>query len=89
MLAVLLLLVWGALKVPWEIWMTREQRLATVGFSGPTTVALREKLGEGLALAALGGFRVAAPGRAFLGSGFLAFGVERSSGGGALQRGAE
>lgn len=55
--AVLLLLVWGALKIPWEIRMTREQRLATVGFSGPTTVALREKLGQGLALAALGGFR--------------------------------
>lgn len=37
--------------------MTKEQRMATVGFSGPTTVAVREKLGQGLALAALGGFR--------------------------------
>ena len=37
--------------------MTREQRLATLGFSGPSTIALREKLGQGMALAALGGFR--------------------------------
>ena len=37
--------------------MTRGQRMATVGFAGPTTVALREKLGQGLVLAALGGFR--------------------------------
>ncbi len=57
LLAALLLLAWGLLKLPWEIQMTREQRLATVGFSGPTSVALREKLGQGLALAALGGFR--------------------------------
>lgn len=53
----ILLLIWGGLKIPWEIRMTREQRLATVGFSGPTAVAVREKLGQGLALAALGGFR--------------------------------
>ena len=37
--------------------MTQEQRLATLGFSGPTAVAVREKLGQGLVLAALGGFR--------------------------------
>lgn len=53
----LTLLAWGACKVPWEIRMTREQRQATLGFSGPTAVAVREKLGQGLALAALGGFR--------------------------------
>lgn len=52
-----LILAWGALKLPWEIRMTREQRLATVGFAGPTAVAVREKLGQGLVLAALGGFR--------------------------------
>lgn len=52
-----LLLAWGALKLPWEIRMTREQRMATVGFAGPTAVAVREKLGQGLVLAALGGFR--------------------------------
>lgn len=56
-LAALMVLAWGALKLPWEIRMTREQRQATVGFSGPTAVAVREKLGQGLALAALGGFR--------------------------------
>jgi len=53
----LLLLAWGIVKLPWEIRMTREQRMATLGFSGPTAVAVREKLGQGLALAALGGFR--------------------------------
>ena len=37
--------------------MAREQRLALYGFSGPTAVALREKLGQGMMLAALGGFR--------------------------------
>jgi tetratricopeptide (TPR) repeat protein len=56
-LAAFLLVAWGALKVPWENRMTREQRLATLGFSGPSTIALREKLGQGMALAALGGFR--------------------------------
>ena len=56
-LAAFLLVAWGALKVPWENQMTREQRLATMGFSGPSTIALREKLGQGMALAALGGFR--------------------------------
>ena len=56
-LAGLLILAWGSLKLPWEIRMTQEQRLATVGFSGPTAVAVREKLGQGLVLAALGGFR--------------------------------
>ena len=56
-LASLLILGWGTLKLPWEIRMTRNQRLATVGFSGPTAVAVREKLGQGLVLAALGGFR--------------------------------
>jgi len=57
LLAVLAILGWGIFKLPWEIRMTREQRQATVGFSGPTAVAVREKLGQGLALAALGGFR--------------------------------
>lgn len=57
LLAVGLLLVWGGLKVTWEIQMSRQQRLAAAGFAGPTAVAVREKLGQGLALAALGGFR--------------------------------
>ena len=34
--------------------MTQSQRKATYGFTGPTAVAIREKLGQGLALAALG-----------------------------------
>ena len=51
------ILLWGCAKLPWEIHMTREQRLAAVGFAGPTAVAIREKLGQGLCLAALGGFR--------------------------------
>lgn len=37
--------------------MTREQRKAAYGFTGPTAVAIREKVGQGLILAALGGFR--------------------------------
>jgi len=37
--------------------MTQEQRKASYGFTGPTAVAIREKVGQGLALAALGGFR--------------------------------
>lgn len=56
-LAILLLLGWGMLKLPWEMGMMREQRMALMGFSGPTAVAVREKLGQGMALAALGGFR--------------------------------
>lgn len=56
-LALGILLAWGGLKVPWEIQISRQQRLATVGFAGPTAVAVREKVGQGLALAALGGFR--------------------------------
>lgn len=56
-LAALAVLGWGLVKLPWETRMTREQRQATVGFSGPTAVEVREKLGQGLALAALGGFR--------------------------------
>lgn len=56
-LGTVLLLTWGGIKLPWEIRMTKQQRIATVGFSGPTAVAVREKLGQGLALAALGGFR--------------------------------
>ena len=37
--------------------MTQGQRQNTYGFTGPTAVALREKVGQGLALATLGGFR--------------------------------
>ena len=55
--ATALLLVWGGIKVPWEQRMAKSQRLNAYGFSGPTTVAVREKLGQGLALAFLGGFR--------------------------------
>lgn len=37
--------------------MAESQRQSTYGFSGPTAVAMREKVGQGLALAFLGGFR--------------------------------
>ena len=56
-MAVALLLVWGGIKVPWEKKITRSQRQGVYGFSGPTAVAVREKVGQGLALAFLGGFR--------------------------------
>ena len=52
-----ILLLWGGVKITWEKAMTHSQRKATYGFTGPTAVAIREKLGQGLALAALGGFR--------------------------------
>lgn len=52
-----LLLAWGGLKVPWEKSITQSQRQTVYGFSGPTAVAVREKVGQGLALAVLGGFR--------------------------------
>ena len=52
-----ILLLWGGVKITWEKAMTQSQRKATYGFTGPTAVAIREKLGQGLALAALGGFR--------------------------------
>lgn len=56
-MAGIFLLAWGAVKLPWEMRMSREQRRETLGFTGPTAVAVREKLGQGLVLAALGGFR--------------------------------
>jgi len=56
-LACLLLFGWGGVKISWEKAMTQAQRKATYGFRGPTAVAIREKVGQGLALAALGGFR--------------------------------
>ena len=55
--ALLLLLVWGGIKVPWERKITEKQRSTIYGFTGPTAVAIREKVGQGLALAMLGGFR--------------------------------
>lgn len=55
--ALLVLALWGVCKIPLEQKMTQEQRKAAYGFSGPTAVALREKVGQGLVLAALGGFR--------------------------------
>ena len=56
-LACFLFLSWGGVKTFWEQAMTQAQRKATYGFQGPTAVAIREKVGQGLALAALGGFR--------------------------------
>lgn len=56
-LVFLIFLLWGGVKITWEQALTQAQRKATYGFTGPTAVAMREKLGQGLALAALGGFR--------------------------------
>jgi tetratricopeptide (TPR) repeat protein len=49
--------LWGGVKISWEQAMTQAQRKAAYGFEGPTAVAIREKVGQGLVLAALGGFR--------------------------------
>jgi len=56
-LAVLLLLVWGVIKLPWENSLDAEQRKLTLGSAAPITLKMRDQLGQGLTLAALGGFR--------------------------------
>lgn len=57
LLACAVLIVWGLVKVPWETQM--ERRLKLVRFGAMTSISgeMRDQLGQGLALAALGGFR--------------------------------
>lgn len=56
-LAAVLLLAWGFAKIPWENSLDAEQRRLTMGSAAPVTLEMRDKLGQGLTLAALGGFR--------------------------------
>jgi len=57
LLALGVLLVWGFIKMPWESALDAEQRKLTLGATGQVTMEMRDKLGQGLTLAALGGFR--------------------------------
>jgi len=56
-LAALLLLAWGAAKLPWEEQMSDRRKQIMYGEVAPFSFELRDSLGQGLTLAALGGFR--------------------------------
>ncbi|MDD5261538.1 MAG: hypothetical protein PHD76_06770 [Methylacidiphilales bacterium] len=56
-LAVLLLAAWGAAKTPWEQRMAAERRVTMGGSDLAMNFQLRDSLGQGLSVAALGGFR--------------------------------
>jgi len=56
-MALLLLLVWGAVKLPWEARISSERSTIIYESDVPLTFELRETVGQELSLAALGGFR--------------------------------
>ena len=56
-IGLLLLVVWGAAKIPWENHMALGRRAAMCGSDLPMNFRLRDSLGQGLSVAALGGFR--------------------------------
>lgn len=56
-LALMLLLVWGGIKLPWEGRISSERSEIIYGSDIPITFELRETIGQELSLAALGGFR--------------------------------
>jgi len=56
-LAVVLVLLWGGIKLPWEGRISSERSKIIYGNDIPLTFELRETLGQELSLAALGGFR--------------------------------
>lgn len=55
--ALVLLLAWSAVKFPWELRLERERNEIMYGTSTRMSFELRDSLGQGLTLAALGGFR--------------------------------
>lgn len=55
--AVVLLGVWGVVKIPWEASMARDWEAVAHGALTAVDGKVRDQLGQGLALAALGGFR--------------------------------
>jgi hypothetical protein len=57
LMAFLLLAGWGAAKVPFEDRMMREQEVISHGTLRPLDFKARDDLGQGMMLAALGGFR--------------------------------
>lgn len=56
-LSLVLIVVWGAVKQPWEGSIAEERTRIIYGEDIPMSFALRETLGQELTLAALGGFR--------------------------------
>lgn len=56
-LALALMVAWGAGKIPWENELAAERKLIMVGRDLPMNYQLRDSLGQGLTMAALGGFR--------------------------------
>lgn len=56
-IAFIILLVWGAAKIPWENEMTSRINIIRYGNFAPLAGELRLQLGQGFALATLGGFR--------------------------------
>jgi len=55
--AVIVFTAWTAVKVPWEMRLARERSLLMYGTEVPMTFQMRDQLGQGLTIAALGGFR--------------------------------
>ncbi len=56
-LVLMLMLVWGAVKLPWEGRISTERSKIIYGSDIPMSFELRETIGQELSLAALGGFR--------------------------------
>lgn len=55
--AVALLILWAAIKTPWEYQLDARQTLLIHGMRPQISAEMRDQLGQGLTLAALGGFR--------------------------------
>ncbi|GAB4249291.1 MAG: hypothetical protein OHK005_16030 [Candidatus Methylacidiphilales bacterium] len=56
-LAVALLVLWAAMKTPWETHLDATQTRLIHGMRPTISAEMRDQLGQGLTLAALGGFR--------------------------------
>lgn len=56
-LACALLALWGAAKIPWEESLSRKRNRMLLGQEKPISYEMRDRLGQGLTLAVLGGFR--------------------------------
>ncbi|MDR1144915.1 MAG: tetratricopeptide repeat protein [Verrucomicrobiales bacterium] len=57
LLALALIVIWGAGKVGWENRLAAERKVVMVGQDLPMSYQLRDSLGQGFTMAALGGFR--------------------------------
>lgn len=54
---ILILVLWTSAKVPWEMRLAKERSRIMYGTEIPLDFQMRDKLGQGLTIAALGGFR--------------------------------